>query len=425
MNVLDKAKSYLKGLFYTERCKRNIERINEQVRGNYQSQQHFITDSPWDSQAAMNVVAHKANKMLGSFADQALLIDESSTKKAGKHSVGVSRQHNGNLGKVENSQTGVYASLGNGDKVCLVNCKLFLAKEWIDDKRRCEKAGIPTKEIVFKTKPQLALEIIKELDSEGIQYGWIGADALYGASTELKDQLDNLGKKYVLDIHNDQHIFLELPQIYIPENKTIKGRKYSKYRFVQKSVEVRKYKEALDAKDYKLVNIRKGTKGWITTKLHLRKIWTWNKTDAEAVEKTLIISVRSPDNIKYSISSFKMHEKTLKEFAFMQAQRHWIERAFQDEKSDLGLVDYQIRQYNAWYHHQALVMMAMCYVLQLKLKYKNELPLLSTSDVRLQIISVLKNKGVDLGIEIEQMQYRHKQRKMDILKHYAENHYFT
>ena len=93
MSVLDKAISYLKGLFITERQKRNIERINEQVRGNYQSHQHFITDSPWDAQGAMNIVAHKANKMLGSYEEQALLLDESSTKKAGKHSVGVSRDN--------------------------------------------------------------------------------------------------------------------------------------------------------------------------------------------------------------------------------------------------------------------------------------------------------------------------------------------
>ncbi len=425
MSVLDKAISYLKGLFITERQKRNIERINEQVRGNYQSHQHFITDSPWDAQGAMNIVAHKANKMLGSYEEQALLLDESSTKKAGKHSVGVSRQHNGNMGKIENSQTGVYASLGRVDKVCLVNCKLFLPLEWIADKSRCQSAGIPPEEIVYKTKPQLALELIKELDAEGIKYGWIGADALYGASTELRDQLDILGKSYVLDIHNDQHVFLENPEIYIPENKNNRGRKHSKFRFLQKSIEVRKYREILSEKDYKSVEIRKGTKGIIKTNLHLQRIWTWNKKEAEAVEKTLIISVRSEGDIKYSISSFKIHEKTSEEFAFMQAQRHWIERAFQDEKSDLGLTDYQIRKYNAWYHHQALVMMAMCYVLQLKLKYKNELPLLSTSDVRLQIISVLKNKGADLGIEIEQMLYRHIQRKNDILRYYPENDYVT
>jgi len=103
---------------------------------NYQSQQHFITDSPWSAKEVMKVVARKTNKVLGPPEGQVLSFDESSIKKAGVKSVGVSRQYNGNLGKVDNSQTGVYASLSKGDKVCLINTKLFLPQEWIDDPKR-------------------------------------------------------------------------------------------------------------------------------------------------------------------------------------------------------------------------------------------------------------------------------------------------
>lgn len=424
MNVLSSAVSYLKGLFLTERLKRNIERMSEQLGGNYQKHHHFISDSPWEGKEVMKIVAKKTNKALGAFEKQGLMIDESSTKKAGKHSVGVSRQHNGNLGKVENSQTGVYASLSTNEKVCLVNARLFLPQEWINDRERCLKVGVPLKEIVYKTKPELALDIIDDLDQQGIKYGWIGADGLYGASTEFKNQLDIRNKKYVLDIHSDQHVFIEEPDIFIPNKSTRKGKKFTKYTTNGKAIEARKYKQTLGDEDYKSIRIRKGTKGWISANVHVKKIYTWDKKSDKAIEKTLIITTRNSGEITYSISSFNVQEKTPEEFAYMQSQRHWIERAFQDSKSDLGLTDYQVRKYSAWYHHQALVMMAMNYVLLLKIERQEDLPLLSTADVRFQIMATLKKQGANLGDEMEQMLKRHDQRMKDIKRYYPNNEYF-
>jgi SRSO17 transposase len=106
--LLPLACAYLGGIFAAERNKRNIERMVEQTNEVYQSQHHFLSNSPWSAQEAMKIVAEKTNSRLGYWREQSLAIDESSNRKAGNHSVGVSRQYNGNLGKVENSQTGVY-----------------------------------------------------------------------------------------------------------------------------------------------------------------------------------------------------------------------------------------------------------------------------------------------------------------------------
>ncbi len=128
-SVLEQAKDYLKGLFITERNKRNIERMNEQTNTNYQRQQHFISNSPWSAFEAMGVTGRKCQQRLGDCEEQSYSIDESSVRKSGKYSVGVSSQYNGNLGKIENSQTGVYASLSRGKQVGLINARLFLPDE--------------------------------------------------------------------------------------------------------------------------------------------------------------------------------------------------------------------------------------------------------------------------------------------------------
>lgn len=421
-NRLKDATTYLSGLFITERGKRNIERMVEQNGSNYQSQQHFITNSPWSAKEAMKVVAKKTNKALGSPIQQVLSFDESSNKKAGRNSVAVSRQHNGNLGKIENSQTGVYASLSKGDKVGLINCRLFLPAEWVNDPHRCRKAGMPAADIVHKTKPELAIEMLKELIEDGLQFGWITADGLYGQSYEFCKAIDEQKKDFVVDVHKDQHVYIEQPEIYMPQRKGSSGRKPTKRVANTQSIRVDAYLKTLASSDFTGVKIRKGTKGWLKNKAHKKRVWVWDHQENQARERTLIIT--KGKEVKYNLSNINVEDKTTKEFVFMQSQRHFIERAFEDGKGEPGLVDYQIRKYQSWYHHQALVMMAMNHVLITKIEYSNTLPLLSVRDVRLQIIQLLKFQGVYIEKEIDQMLTRHKQKYRDIKRYYKNEKYF-
>ncbi len=420
-SCLSKALTYLSGLFITERNKRNIERMVESNGANYQSQQHFITDSPWSAAEAMKVVAKKTNIQLGSVEDQVLSFDESSFAKAGEKSVGVSRQYNGNLGKVENSQTGVYASLSKGTEVCLINAKLYLPHEWIDAPKRCKEAGIPDSAIVYKTKPELAIEMLDEIIANGIEFGWITADGLYGQSYNFCKAIDERELDFIVDVHKDQHVYLEKPELRIPERKSKRGRPSTKKVADQEAVEVQAYKQTLTKDDYTQIKVRKGTKGWIKVMAHKRQVWVWDHEEDQSRARTLIITKGS--DVKYRLSNVTHQQVGLKELVNKGSQRHFIEKAFGDGKGELGLADYQIRKYTAWYHHQALVMMAMNYILTIKMKYKSSLPLLSVRDVRMQIIEELKNQGVFIEKEIKQMLLRHKQRYSDIQRFYRNDEF--
>ncbi len=136
-----------------------VERIPD---SNYQQLQHFISHSEWDGKAVMRDVARNTNQNLESLkGEKGLILDESGNEKAGEKSVGVARQYIGNVGKVCNSQIGVYAGLSRAEKISLVGAKLYLPKEWTSDKKRCEKAGVPKEERKYRTKPELGLEIIE------------------------------------------------------------------------------------------------------------------------------------------------------------------------------------------------------------------------------------------------------------------------
>lgn len=425
-NLLPKAVHYLQGLFQSERNKKNIERMVEQTDSNYQSQQQFISDSPWSSEELMIKLGVNTNNLLGDKSNQALSIDESSNGKAGNHSVGVSHQYNGNKGKLDNCQTGVYAALSRGNRVGIINTKLFLPDEWINDVERCAKAGIPKNVIVKKTKIELALELIAEAKKSGIEFGWVNADGLYGNSYAFGKAIEEMGENFVVDVHKDQMVYLTKPEIYIPADENKRGRKQIRPVTDTTPIQVQDYIKTLRNPDFQKVNIRKGTKGWLTANVHIVQVWVWGHEEKQARARTLIIrkSIESRDEIKYSLSNFTVKSKTIQQFAYMQAQRFWIERAFEDQKGELGMSDYQIRKYIAWYHHQALVMLALLFVNKQKILHQENIPLLSVRDVRLQLIASLKEGGAHIEKEIDQMILRHHHRINDILRHYPDNDYF-
>ena len=140
-----------------------VERIPE---SDYDQLHHFISHSPWDSFAVMDSVSEKMEVTLSAndhgsdlSISKGLLLDESGWEKSGKKSVGVARQYIGQVGKVANGQVGVFAAPCNGEQVGLLQGRLYLPQEWVDDKARCTKAGIPEKEQIYRTKPALAVEI--------------------------------------------------------------------------------------------------------------------------------------------------------------------------------------------------------------------------------------------------------------------------
>ena len=336
----------------------------EHTGSNYQSQQQFISDPPWSSEGLMDKIGVDTNNLLGDKLNQALSIDESSSGKAGHHSVGVSHQYNGNKGKLDNCQTGVYASLSRGNKVGIIGGKLFLPDEWINDTERCAKAGVPKEAIVKKTKIELGIELIVGAKKSGVEFGWVNADGLYGSSYAFTKAIEEMGEHFVVDVHKDQMVYLAMPEIYIPAPENKRGRKPVRPLTGTTPVQAQDYIKTLRNPDFQKVNIRKGTKGWLTANVHIAQVWVWNNEENKARERTLIIrkSTKGNDEIKYALSNFTVKRKTVQEFAFMQAQRFWIERAFEDQKGELGMSDYQVRKYTAWYHHQALVMLALLFV---------------------------------------------------------------
>jgi SRSO17 transposase len=422
------AEVYISGIPDTERGKGNIERILEEIEvgggDGYQQIQQSVSDSTWDPFALMTSVACHISDFYArqtgyDIRDVGYIIDESAHLKKGKQSVGVARQYAGVIGKVDNCQVGVYASLVNQTRTGLSNARLYLPECWTEDDAKCEKAGIPITARTHKTKPQLALEMLRADIDAGIRFGWVGGDGLYGHGYELSHAIDDLGLTFLSDVHCDQTVYLTEPEIAVPEKKPGRGRTPTLPRAEALPINVGTYQERLGEAAWQEVKVRDTAKGFPEADIHVREVWVWDGKEHRARRRVLVI-IRNKTNkkLRYSLSNAELPATSSERLAYMQAQRYWVERSFQDAKSEIGMSDYQVRKWQGWHHHMALIILAMSFLLQERIRHQDDYPLLSCRDVRILIIALLTNDRNLTEKRFRQMTERHKQRYKDIQRYF-------
>ncbi len=252
---------------------KNIECISETLNSDYHQMQHFITESNLEAGDVINQVAKQVSKSLPKKKLTGLLIDESGWVKKGVKSVRVGLQYCGNVGKTANSQVAVFGCLCSDKYASLVDARLYLPKSWCDDYKRCEEAGIPREKIIFKTKPELAMDIVKHQLDQGILFDYVGADGLYGNDIFFTRSIEDMGLIYMLDIHSDQKIHLEKPELYPPERKSTRGRTPKKLKASTPAINANDYINTLTSKDWKKLNIRDSAKGKLKGEFHFKDVY--------------------------------------------------------------------------------------------------------------------------------------------------------
>jgi SRSO17 transposase len=409
-SMADTAEHYLQGLMRPG--KKNMERIAEKVpHSEHQSLHHFVSNSPWDEREVIGQVARDADRHLGGDADSALYIDESGIAKKGNMSVGVRRQWLGRLGKVDNGQVAVFAALGCREHVVPVDVRLFLPKSWTSDKERCLAAGVPEEHIVAKTKQELALEMVRQARAGGMRFNWIGADAFYGMDPAFLRALDAAGECFVIDVHRDQFIHLQDPKPYVPCPKNKRGRKPTKLITDKPAIRVDAWAAGQSDEAWQTARLRSSTRGELIVQVLHRHVWLWNGKEQQARPWRLIVrrELDKPDEIKYSLSNAD-DSVSVERLAYMQAQRYWIEFAFQEAKTHCGMADYQVRNWRGWHHHMAMVMMAMLFHLEERLLHKETVPLLTPTDI-VALLNVFLPQQRAPEVEVfNQIEARHKKR---------------
>ena len=416
-DVTRHARHYLSGLLGTQRRK-NIERIEADVaESDYQGMQQFVSDSPWDHTAVMRQVAAEAEATLGRAADTALYVDETSFVKKGDQSVGVQRQYCGRLGKLENCQVGVFASLGCGARAALVDFRLFLPEAWARDPARCGKAKVPEAERVHQTKTELALAMVVAARARGSTHHWVGGDEVYGNNHAFTAALEDLGEVFLMDVASNMQVWESDPSPQLPSPSPGKnGRPRTRARVnprAPKAVSVKTLTARCFKAEAREVTIRDATKGSLRAPLWVRPIWVWDGQAPTARRRLLIVRQEADGTFKYSMSNAAA-DTTWERLAYMQAQRFWIERCFQDAKSELGMAQYEVRGWLGWHHHMALACLALVFLLKERSGASVHTPLLSARDIVELLAIYLPRQPRNETEVLRQMQQRHAARQKDL-----------
>jgi len=393
-----------------------MERMAEVVPDSDAQQfQHFLSNSPWEETPVMAEVARRVDTLLGGQPDSGLLLDETPATKKGKHSVGVARQWNGRLGKVDNCQVSVWAALVRGDRVSPVGVRLYLPAEWTDDLPRCEAAGVPRVQQVFRSKSQLALELVREARQRGLRFAWVGVDGGYGKEPAFLRALDARGEVFVAEVHKDQRMYLEDPRPRMPEVDSRRGARARRPQAQSPSVRVDRWAAAQPASAWQPLPLRDSTKGVIEVDVLHAKVWVWDGQEAQARCWHLVVRRDRATRREYKyVLSNAPADTSWQVLAQRQGQRYWVERTFEDAKGEVGLTDYQVRGWRGWQHHAALVMMAMLFLLQEREAVRSEQPLLSCVDVVRLLGYALPRRDVTEAEILAQLKQRHVQRQASI-----------
>jgi len=413
------ARHYLSGLLGTQRRK-NLERIEADVaESDYEGLQQFISNSPWDHGAVLRQVAERAEAALGGAEDTALYLDETSFVKKGTASVGVQRQYCGRLGKLENCQVGVFAALGCGPRTTLVDFRLFLPEAWAQDAARCAKARVPEAERAHRTKPALALELVQAARARGSSHRWIGGDEVYGNNQAFTAALDDAGEVFLMDVASNLRVWTADPCPPVaPPASGGRGRPRAR-RQAQPAAEAVKV-DALTQRHFateaRELAVRDATKGELRARIWVRQVWVWDGEAPTARARLLVVRQEADGTFKYSLSNAPA-DTPWERLAYMQAQRFWIERGFQDGKSELGMAQYEVRGWVGWHHHMTLVCLALLFLLEERQRVHPQIPLLSARDIVELLAIYLPRRPRDEAEVLRQMQRRHAARQRDLDRH--------
>jgi len=193
------ARKYVTGLL-SDLPRKNCWALAEQAGdASPDRMQRLLERAAWDAGEAMRAVRSFAVRHLGDPADSVLVLDESGQEKTGEHTAGVKRQYLGCAGRVANGINVVYASYAAPSGHAVIGARLYVPRDWAGDSGRRAAAGIP-EDLEFKTKPQLAAEMITQVLAEGCCPPWVTGDEVYGRDAKLRLFLEEQRTGYVLKI---------------------------------------------------------------------------------------------------------------------------------------------------------------------------------------------------------------------------------
>jgi SRSO17 transposase len=410
---------YLRGLL-SDLPRKVTERIALRFGVNVRSLQHFIGQSPWSREGLLQRHQARVVESLGE-DDGVILVDESGMVKQGQHSVGVARQWCGSVGKVANSQVGVYLGYASRKGHSFLDARLYIPEEWFEETHRVPRqmCGVP-KELSYQTKPEIALALLEHaLERGALPFQWVAADELYGDSPAFRDGIAAFDKWYFVEVRCTTRIWLERPDVGVPTWKG-RGRRPTRIRLrnpQQIPTQVNKLTQQLPAAAWVRARIKEGTKGPLVCDFAcLRVIEVRDGLPGQELWLIIRRNLDDPTEIKYYLSNAPADIDPA-ELVRMSGMRWPVEIIFRAGKVEVGFDHYELRSWIGWHHHMLFVFLAHHFLVRMRIFFKARAPALTVYQVRLLLLSILPMPIFDLTAAIRMVRYYQRRNYAAYLSH--------
>ena len=312
---------------------------------------HFAANSPWSDRRVRTTAAKYAlDPMVQKEPIEAWIIDDTGFLKQGKHSVGVQRQYSGSAGKLTNCQIGVSLTVATRTEQLPIDFALYLPEQWLTDAKRRE-ARIPD-EVVFKSKHELALDLVQQAVVDEVPPGLVLADAAFGTSRDFRDGIRNLGLHYAVAVNGT----------------TVVSVVDKRGRLRDEVLSVEALAHRIESQGgFRRCTWREGTKENLSARFALRRVVPAYDHAVCPLEKrerlSLLIEWRDGESEPANFFLCSLPQRwTLRKLVRLVMQRWRTERAYEDLKGELGLDHYEGRRYQGWHHHVSVVLSCYAFI---------------------------------------------------------------
>jgi SRSO17 transposase len=354
---------YVQGLLLDGERK-SIEPLAGRVPGaNMQALQQFVGQSPWAWAPVRRLLARRMEQELRPAA--AWIIDDTGFPKQGRHSVGVARQYSGTLGKVGNCQVAVAVHLSTTTESLPLDWALYLPQAWTEDIARCRRAGVPAP-MPFRTKPELALELIDQLLAWGLHRQPVLADAGYGNNSAFRAGLARRGLQYMVGVESTTAVWTPPTPPMGLRWLTAHGQPRPPDSGAR-PLALRELAAALPRQAWRTLTWRQGSQGPQRSRFAACRVQPAHghahyRLELESVWLLIEWPADTAAPAKYWFSNLP-GEVSMRRLVRLAKLRWRVEQDYQQLKEELGLDHYEGRGWQGWHHHVTLVGLAYAFLL--------------------------------------------------------------
>lgn len=311
--------------------------------------QQFLGQYAWDDAGVARKVRHTVRDEHGC-AEAIGVIDETGIAKKGEKTVGIQRQYCGSTGKVDNCVMSVHLDYVAPDFHTLVDSDLYLPESWLADPARCEAVGVP-KDLVFRTKPQIALDLIDRTQGDGVPLKWITADEGYGQVPEFLNGVAARHLVYVVEV--PRHM-----QGWTPNGRRL-GRRIDR-------VEKLWWRGGPTWTTYAIKETTKGDLVWRVRSTVFIPSW-----DPTLRLQLLVAEDVLTGELKYFLSNAPIETQVSSLLAVAFSRWH-VERSFEDAKQEVGLDHFEVRGYRSVQRHLTVSMASLLFLQRVSRRLRGE-----------------------------------------------------